>query len=397
MAFGLGVLPIVVSAVVAQLFWLALTAIRPGYGQLSDPWSPGWFRIAVVALVLTVTVTWLALFRRRFGAEALAVGGLAWLAVIGVVMAAATPGGSYLAAIPALAGGAAMILQTLLRGGVAAQLLSGAVAVIVLAPTVALFFPAMGLERGAAAALFASFLAIALVPVLELLFPDAEQRSRRIRRAVPGIAGLVAAMLATGIGLSVDRFDAAHPVPVEMMYAMDADTGKAFWVRPGGDPTGWSDGMVDRVANLSDEFGVLKDRDDMVGDAPAADLKAPEVTVLSERTVGGDRELTLRIVPQRADRLVYLEAQEGQVLAATARGREVPTDGGPFSLLFHAPPRDGLDMTLRIAGDGPLRLRIMDGSDGLAGLPGFDPRPEGVGIMGSHTSELAVVARTVTL
>ncbi|WP_424937277.1 MULTISPECIES: M28 family peptidase [Bacteria] len=396
-ALGLGVLPIVASAAVAQLFWLALTAIRPGYGQLSDPWSPGWYRIAVVALVLTVVITWLALFRRRFGAEALAVGGLAWLAAIGVVMAAATPGGSYLAAIPALAGGVAMLLQTLPRGGVVAQLLSGVVAVIVLAPTVALFFPAMGLERGAAAALFASFLAIALVPILELLFPDAAPRSRRIRRAVPGVAGLAAAMLATGIGLSVDRFDAAHPVPVEMMYAMDADTGKASWVRPGGDPTGWSDGMVDRVANLSDEFGVLKDRDDMVGDAPAADLRAPEVTVLSEKTVDGNRELTLRITPQRAGRLVYLEAKEGQVLAATARGREVPTDGGPFSLLFHAPPRDGLDVTLTVAGDGPLQLRLMDGSDGLAGLPGFVPRPEGVGIMGSHTSELAVVARTVTL
>ncbi|MDR6867155.1 hypothetical protein J2Y69_001754 [Microbacterium resistens] len=411
-ALGLGVLPIIVSAAAAQLFWMLLTAIRPGYGQLSDPWSPGWYRIAVVALVFTVVVAWLALLRRRFGAEALAVGGLAWLAVVGITMAAATPGGSYLAAIPALVGGIAMILQVLLRGGIVAQLVSGAVAVVILAPTVALFFPAMGLERGAAAALFASFLGITLVPVLELLFPDPDRRSRRIARAVPGIAALTAAVLATGMGLTVDRFDKAHPVPVEMMYAMDADTGKAYWVRPGGDPTGWSDPMVDRSEDLSGAFGVLHG-DAMVGDAKPADLKAPEVTVVSERIVGGDRELDLRIVPQRTGRLVYLEAEEGTVLSATARGRDVPLSaadggdsaggaggdsaGGRFTLLFHAPPADGLDLTLRIKGSGPLTLRVMDGSDGLSELPGFIPRPDGVGVMGSHTSELAVVARTITL
>ena len=40
------------------------------------------------------------------GAVPLAVGGLVWLAVLGAVLAAVAPGGSYLAAIPALAGGA---------------------------------------------------------------------------------------------------------------------------------------------------------------------------------------------------------------------------------------------------------------------------------------------------
>ena len=45
----------------------------------------------------------------------------------------------------------------------------------------------------------------------------------------------------------------------------------------------------------------------------------------------------------------------------------------------------------------PVTLRVLDGSDGLDGLPGFTPRPPGVGIAGSHTSEMAVVGRTVTL
>jgi hypothetical protein len=39
----------------------------------------------------------------------------------------------------------------------------------------------------------------------------------------------------------------------------------------------------------------------------------------------------------------------------------------------------------------------MDGSDGLESVPGFKPRPPGVGIVGSHTSELLAVAKTYTL
>ena len=49
--------------------------------DMIDPWRPGWFRAAVVALVATVLLAWYGLLRRRFGAWALALGGPAVLAV----------------------------------------------------------------------------------------------------------------------------------------------------------------------------------------------------------------------------------------------------------------------------------------------------------------------------
>ena len=106
------------APVSAQLFWLLLKLLRPGYANMIDPWSPGWFRAAVVALVATVLLTWFALLRRRIGALALSIGALGWLAVLGAVLAAVTPGGSYLAALPALAGGLAVALSVMVRGGV---------------------------------------------------------------------------------------------------------------------------------------------------------------------------------------------------------------------------------------------------------------------------------------
>jgi hypothetical protein len=70
---------------------------------------------------------------------------------------------------------------------------------------------------------------------------------------------------------------------------------------------------------------------------------------------------------------------------------------GGLGVLFHAPPVEGLTVTLVLRQTNPVELRVLDGSDGLSGLPGYIPRPEHVGIQGSHSSELVLVARTVTI
>jgi hypothetical protein len=70
--------------------------------------------------------------------------------------------------------------------------------------------------------------------------------------------------------------------------------------------------------------------------------------------------------------------------------------GGPWGFVFHAPPPAGVEVALTVRGTGPVKLGAMDASDGLAGVPGFRPRPPGVGILGSHTSEMLAVARSYT-
>ena len=64
-------------------------------------------------------------------------------------------------------------------------------------------------------------------------------------------------------------------------------------------------------------------------------------------------------------------------------------------VVFHAPPPEGVEITLTVRPEaGQVALRAMDASDGLDALPGFRPRPAGVGIVGSHSSEMLAVART---
>ena len=198
-----------------------------------DPWRPGWFRLAAVAVVVAVVLLWYALLRRRIGAAPLAIGALVWLAVLGAVLAAVAPGGSYLVAWPALAGAVAGIVAALSgnrrgapgrgagrrrgrRGGAGAHrrpVLPGA-------------RPA---HRRRAAASSSPCSSSPCCPRSTCCSPTRTAGAGGLASAVvPGVA-VVLAVACAAVGLSVDRFDAAHPVPSQLAYALDRDTGQAWW------------------------------------------------------------------------------------------------------------------------------------------------------------------------
>jgi len=412
-AFGSTLAPVLAAPVLAQLLWALVKIIRPGYAELPiDPYRPWGYRLAVVALTAAVVFAWYALLRRRLGPAALAVAGLLWLALLGVVLAAFAPGGSYLTALPALAGALTGIAAVLLRGGFPAVLAvtAGAAAgVVILLPTLVMFFPALGMNLAGSGAFFAVLLGLALLPVVDLLHPAAggqrgldAHRARR-RGALPALAAVVATVALVAVGLSVDRFDAAHPEPTHLMYALDADTGQARWLSESPDPAAWTaqyvGGEPTAVTGTLPAFG---DEKLLTGPAQAATLPAPLVAKTSDTTAGGVRTVGLRVTPQRAARLVTLHAgADAEVATATVEGREVPVDrtaGGAwgFGFVFHAPPAAGVNVVLTVRAGSPLRIRAMDASDDLSALPGFRPRPTGVGVVGSHSSEMLAVAKTYT-
>ncbi|MEU4639331.1 M28 family peptidase [Micromonospora sp. NPDC023814] len=411
--FGLALAPIVIAPLAAQLLWAAVTAVRPGYAELLDPYRPTWYRLAVVALAVAVLFAWYALTRRRVGPAALAIGALGWLALLGLLLAVLVPGGAYLVTLPALAGALAGLVAVSARidgpWPVVAATLAAAVAVVVLLPTVVLLFPALGMAMGGVAALVAVLLGLAALPVVDLLHPQAggqrgmvALRARRLG-ALPAAAAALATVVFAGVGLAVDRFDAAHPAPTHLMYALDAGTGQARWLSHEEDPQPWTDGYVDGVVEVAD-FPGLGDAELRAGPAQAANLPAPKLEVLSDTTAGTERTLRLRLVPQRQVRLatLHVDSATATVLRAEVAGRSVPAEAREgrwgFGVVFHAPPPEGVKVILTVTPKaGQVALRAMDASDGLDALPGFRPRPPEVGVVGSHSSEMLAVARTYSL
>lgn len=408
--FGLTLIPIIVAPVGGWLLWTAVTAIRPGYAWLLDPYRPGWYRLAVVAAAAFVLLGWYAWTRRRVGAAAAMVAGLGWLAVLGLLLAALAPGGAYLTTLPALAGALGGLVASRLPangiGPVLAHTLAAVVAVLVLLPTVVLLFPALGMSMGAVAALVVVLLGLAALPIVELLYPEGGRSPMALRlAAVPALAAGLATVIFTVAGLAVDRFDDQHPIPTHLMYALDADTGTARWLSHEENPQPWTDRYVGEFESLSGDFPGLGDRELRTGPAQPAILPAPALTTLADNTTAGVRTIRLRLVPQRSVRLVSLHVDTGTatVERASVAGHPVPVNQQSgqrwgFGIVFHAPPKEGIEveLALRPVTGQPL-VRVMDASDGLDGLPGFQPRPAGVGIAGSHSSEMVAVARTYPL
>ncbi|PRZ05724.1 peptidase M28-like protein [Isoptericola sp. CG 20/1183] len=404
LGFLAGVLPLAGAVLGAMGLWALMVTVRPGYDEMLDPWQPWGFRVALLGIVAVVVTGWFVGLRRWLGAPALVVGALGWLAVLGVALAALAPGGSYLAALPALAGAAAGIVALRLESGrwrALAVALGAAVGVVLLAPITVLFFPALGLETGAAPAVVAVLLGLALVPALALSVPE---RGRSGGWLV-GACALVAAG-ALGVGFAVDSFDAEHPEPSRLAYALDADTGEAVWVSTESTPSDWTARYVDAREDRSAQFPPMGSGA-WFGAAEAADLPAPTVAVVDDVTSGDERTVTLRVRPGEgeigtAGALRYIElnsaAQLDAVLAASVAGREVPVDDdGILDTRFYAPDGDGFEVTLTVRGGEGLDLRVVAAGGGLEGLPGFTERPDGVGVGGSHSSELVLVATTVVL
>ncbi|GIJ21623.1 M28 family peptidase [Micromonospora lutea] len=412
--FGLALVPLVVAPVGAQLLWAAILALRPGNAELLDPYRPTWYRLAVLALAAAVLFAWYALTRRRVGPAALAIGGLGWLALLGLLLAILAPGGAYLATLPALAGalGGLVALTTRRDGPIAVIAVTGAaaVAVILLLPTVVLLFPALGMAMGGVAALFAVLLGLAALPVIDLLHPEAggqrgmvALRARRLG-ALPAGAAALATMVLAGVGVAVDRFDAAHPAPTHLMYALDAGTGQARWLSRETEPQPWTDDYVDGPTQVADEFPGIGGNELLGGPAQSAGLPAPRLDMLTDTTAAGLRTVSLRLTPQRPVRLVtlHVDTSTATVRSAQVAGRTVPVEERDgrwgFGIVFHAPPPEGIEITLTVEPTAPqLALRAMDASDGLDAVPGFRPRPPGVGVAGSHSSEMLAVARTYPL
>ncbi|TFV50285.1 M20/M25/M40 family metallo-hydrolase [Blastococcus sp. TF02A_35] len=390
----LALVPLALGPLAAQGLWALLVAVRPGYASMLDPWRPGWFRLAAVSLVLAVVLLWYVLLRRRVGPAPLAAGALIWLAVVAVVLAAVAPGGSYLAAWPALVGGLTGIVATLTTSRVVrvlAALLTGAAAVLVLAPTAALFFPSLGLSQATTPSVVVVLAALALLPAVELLLPGPDQpRPARLAAALVPVGALAVAAACALTGLSVDRFDAAHPVPSRLAYLLDADRGEARWVSTETTPGEWTGRFVDGPGTLGADYPYLAGRDVQTGPAEAVDLPAPEVAVVSDAVVGGLREITVRVTPRRDDvRLVDLElsVDGGTVVRGRIGGRAFPEGAlgqERLRVTFHAPPAEGLQAAFTVDGEGAVRLRATDAGDGLSGLPGYQPRPEGVDVAGTH-------------
>ncbi|MEV0379337.1 M20/M25/M40 family metallo-hydrolase [Nonomuraea sp. NPDC050643] len=452
-----GVVPVVLAVALAQGLWELLVAVRPDYNGMGGLLHrPEAFRAAVAVLAGLAVLCWYLALRRRVGPAALAIGALAWPALLGAVCAQIAPGASFMFALPALLcalGGLAALLprgvaarargdmtpdgvaspasvdgqigravaggavRRAVSGGAVRRAVSGGgvrravvggvvwrvgavtagavVSAALLPALAAMAFDGMGLALGGVSALALVLFFLTVLPIVELWLP--ERPSRPVWLGVPvGAAGLAVALVAAG--LAVDGPDAANPRRTHLAYVMDADTRAAGWVSADLDPPAWTRRYVTGRDTTSLPPGYARGSL-WAGGAPAVRAAGPQVSVLSR---SGDT-YRLRVVAGKGARSVTLRVEQPITQAsaevAGARPVTVPVSGTrantwPGEVRFRGIPESGAEVTLRVPGTAGFRVTAISETDGFAAVPGFVPRPPGLVAATREDGDLVAITRT---
>jgi hypothetical protein len=239
-------LVVVAAAGAAALAWALMKGVGTAHHEQGSIigrrfYEEGWYLLAVVSASVAAVGTVYAAFRRRFSAAGLALGAATVPLLLAVVAAVQAPGVNMLFLWPLLFAMAALRYLLSLppdRPAGPAQL---AIVSLLAIPVLLLQVPlvwAVYVGLGIAAA---PLLAALIVLLLILLLPHFEIAGRPDRRWLPATALLLALLFAIA-GVVDARPGPARPVPVDLVYALDRDTGAAVWATMTPPPRG--DGVV---------------------------------------------------------------------------------------------------------------------------------------------------------
>ncbi|MEW2620486.1 M20/M25/M40 family metallo-hydrolase [Streptomyces sp. NPDC048106] len=395
-------LPLVLvgAAALGWAGWRILLLIRPYYASFltGDPYRTAPVVVGLLLLTAALTGLWAAWTGRRAGQLETAVGIAVWPALLAVPTALLLPGAAYVFTWTALGVSAGVAL-----GARAAEdspwrttALVGAAlpAVIVLVPLVTLLFPTLGLAAAAAPLALAALVLAVLAAPLTRWFRGLRARRLIALAAVVALAGTVC----VGGAVAADRPDADHPRPVSLMYALDADHGRAYWVSEDADPVSWVTGHTGhrRTDTLEAWSPALAAPPGglLAGPAPVAPVATPEVTKVSDTREGATRTVRLKVGPgsgKPAMLALYVDTSTTHVVRARVAGAPAgipdlsggenrPHAGSPWKwgLLMVAPDPRGQEVTLVVRGDKPLRLLAMTEDAGLPAQALRSPRPAGL-------------------
>jgi hypothetical protein len=226
--------------------------------------------------------------------------------------------------------------------------------------------------------------------LLGLLVPHICIMTAHRRWFLPGIA-LITSLALLAIAITRRGYDAAHPRADSILYALDADSGKAVWASGDMTPDAWTLqflGTVSRPGALARfSYRLRKVRE---ADAFPISVAAPQAVVTDDLTVGRVRLIRLLISSLRRADVIGMTVENAKVLEADVDGRRItmpaagPVDGPEhWSLVYVAAPQDGLMLTLKVPASQTPVLTVVDQTQGLPrsvgpGVEQFRPRPDDI-------------------
>lgn len=375
---GLGFLALLGSMVVAALgvylLWTPIHALHPG-GIWALQYKALLIWTGFAGLSVAITAALYAGFRKKIQVANLAVGALLWWLLLTVATAVSFPPASYLLTWPLLFSLVGLAVFFVLGDRAASPWFPFAALTLGAIPAVFLFVPAVysvtatqGLLLSSAVPVFA----LAIVLMLGLLIPHLDLVAKPNRWVLPGAAAVLGMGLLLA-GTLTASFDERHPRPNSILYALNADTGKAIWQSGDEEPDAWTAQFLGADAeegSVADYLG--GEIEGLHSEAPTVELATPSIELLDDGSRDGVRTLRMRVTAPPKANVVVVEAG-AQVVGAAVNGERLPeaTGGIPtWTLNYWDPPPEGVELTLEVKDSGPLTITSRAGTPGLPDIPG---------------------------
>jgi hypothetical protein len=410
---GLILAVLLIGAFFAALAWMGIKvpgwidALQDRTLPVASPATSQAHALGVMCLALSGWAALYALMRMKFAAHTWALAS-AWLALLaGGVVAYALPGASYLLLWPGCFALLSVLVAPSGKGkstaGPRAALVLSVVALpalAILVPTATTVFTALLLSPEGTAGM------IVLVGVGVLVLACQVEVVTEGRRWWP--AGVLALLgvgaLAAGVVTSAHGDD--HPRPENVIYALDADAGKALWATPAHPASPWLEQYVSkepRRGPLAGFSAVAGQAPFLSREAPAIGSPGPEMTLEGQVNEVGGRVLTVRVRSPRRARALSLRIPDREVYDASINGRrpasvpnQAPWAPGRWGLEFTNVPPEGIVVVVRVKGNGPVTLVVADRSDGLPPELTADKNPRPPSSHPIHRGDMTVVQRAFT-
>ena len=404
---GVGALLAFVSAIAVALavsgVWRVVTLLRPDYALFGrgEVYHSDYYALGFSALAAATTTGLYVLLRRRFGALGLAVGAAICWWVPATLSSMLLPGASYLFLFPLVFTLIALMVVAYAGGGervtvwcFATLAMCSVPALVLCVPMASLAFDGLTVRMGAPVAAFIALLTGLLLPLVELVV-------RRWGWLLP--AGLALAGLGLiAVGVAAGGFSRESPRPTNLFYALNGDTGVAVWASVNREPDAWTSQFLKQG-----QWGELRDffptssRGHLRASAPTLPLAPPSCELLEESADGGLRTLRLRVRSQRQAPTLSFYLENARVERGTLNGKALElrpqADGDArWELRYYGLPAEGVDLVLAVRLAGPLKVKVVDQSYGLAEVSGagFGSRPADLMPMAQATSDTMLVSKS---
>jgi outer membrane protein assembly factor BamB len=240
-------------------------------------------------------------------------------------------------------------------------------------PVIYQIFQALGLSLIAPLMLAVALLCGLLIPHLQLI--TAEKK---------WLLPSVAALLGLGFivaGLLTSAASARQPKQDSLVYALNADTGKAVWVSLDKSPDKWTTQFLSadaQRATLPAISSANAKAQWLQQEAPAEPLTPPDLKLLDDKSVAGTRTLRMHISsPRQAPTLIFYADSKMEIVSAQVNGKQLKLkslvyDGqkDSWSMRYYALPAEGIDLTLVLKSLEPVKFRVVDQSYQLPSFMG---------------------------